>query len=31
MPRGGFMLPAPRIGQNLVKIDRKKLRSLFRS
>jgi len=31
MPRGGFMLPAPRTGQNFVKIDRKKLRSLFRS
>jgi hypothetical protein len=31
MPRGGFTLPAPRTGQNFVKIHRKKLHSLFRS
>ena len=31
MPRGGFMLPAPRTGQNFVKIDRKNVLSLFRS
>lgn len=31
MPRGGFMLPSPRTGQNFLKIDRKKLRSLFRA
>jgi hypothetical protein len=31
MPRGGFILPAPRAGQSFVKFDRKKLQSLFRS
>jgi hypothetical protein len=29
--RGGFMLPAQRTGQSFLKIDRKKLRSLFRA
>jgi hypothetical protein len=31
MPRGDFMLPAPRAGQNFTKLDRKKLSSIFRS
>jgi hypothetical protein len=31
MPRGGFMLPAPRAGECFVKIERSKLGSLFRS
>jgi len=31
MPRGGFLLPAPRDGEMFVKVDRKKLNSLFRS
>jgi transposase len=31
MPRGGFLLPAPRDGEKFVKVDRKKLNRLFRS
>lgn len=30
LPQGGFMLPAPKEGERFIKIDRKKLESLFR-
>ena len=30
LPQGGFMLPAPQEGERFVKIERKKLDSLFR-
>ena len=31
MPRGGFLLPAPKAGETFVKLQRSKLSSLFRS
>jgi transposase len=31
MPRGGFLLPAPRAGETFVRLERTKLSSLFRS
>jgi len=31
MPRGGFLLPAPKAGETFVRLERSKLRSLFRS
>jgi hypothetical protein len=31
LPRGGFMLPAPKPGESYVKIGREKLNSLFRT
>jgi hypothetical protein len=31
LPRGGFMLPAPKNGETFVKIERSKLNSIFRS
>ncbi|MGH8255163.1 MAG: IS66 family insertion sequence element accessory protein TnpB [Steroidobacteraceae bacterium] len=30
MPRGGFLLPAPRAGETFVRLERTKLSSLFR-
>jgi transposase len=31
LPRGGFLLPAPKAGQTFVRLERSKLSSLFRS
>ncbi|HUA22864.1 MAG TPA: IS66 family insertion sequence element accessory protein TnpB, partial [Steroidobacteraceae bacterium] len=31
MPRGGFLLPAPKAGEMFVRLERTKLNSLFRS
>lgn len=31
IPRGGFLLPAPKAGEMFVKLERSKLNSLFRS
>ena len=31
VPRGAFLLPAPRDGEKFVKVDHKKLNSIFRS
>lgn len=31
LPRGGFLLPAPKLGEKLVTLERAKLNSLFRS
>jgi hypothetical protein len=31
VPRGGFLLPAPKAGETFVKLQRSKLSSLFRS
>lgn len=31
MPRGGFLLPAPKAGETFVRLERSKLSSLFRS
>lgn len=31
LPRGGFLLPAPRAGETFVRLERSKLSSLFRS
>ena len=31
LPRGGFLLPAPKLGETFVTLERAKLNSLFRS